>query len=99
MPRSVYEEMKNYGTTTPQRYDAASVLMLDFVDFTEMAISNDPGSLISELNDIFSAVDQIVELFGCKRIKTMGGAYLAVSGLPEPTPDHTYNITKVALRL
>jgi len=99
MPRSVYEEMKDYGTTTPQRYDSASVLMLDFVDFTEMAIANDPGSIVSELNDIFSAFDRIVELFGCERIKTMGDAYLAVSGLPEPTPDHAYNIAKVALRL
>jgi adenylate cyclase len=99
MPRSVYEEMKDYGTTTPQRYDAVSVLMLDFVDFTEMAVSQDPTALIAELNDIFSAFDRIVELFGCERIKTIGDAYLAVSGLPEPTPDHAYNIAKVALRL
>lgn len=99
MPRSVYEEMKDYGTTTPQLYDAASVLMLDFVGFTDMAVSRDPTALISELNDIFSAFDRIVELFGAERIKTIGDAYMAVSGLPEPTPDHAYNIAKVALRL
>ncbi len=99
MPRSVYEEMKNFGTATPQRFDQASVLMLDFVDFTEMALARDPGGLIAELNDIFTALDRIVELFGCERIKTIGDAYLAVSGLPEANPDHIQNIARVALRV
>lgn len=99
MPKAVYEEMKDFGTTTPQRYDNASVLMLDFVGFTDMAISRDPGAIIAELNDIFSAFDRIVELFGCERIKTIGDAYMAVSGLPEETPEHAHNVARVALRL
>lgn len=99
MPRSVYEEMKDFGTTTPQRFDSASVLMLDFVGFTSMAVSRDPSALIAELNDIFSAFDRIVELFGCERIKTIGDAYVAVSGLPEANTDHADNIAKVALRM
>ena len=99
MPRTIYEELKDYGTTTPQRFDNASVLMLDFVDFTEMAISHDPSGLIAELNDIFSAFDRIVELFGCERIKTIGDAYMAVSGVPEETPEHAQNVARVALRM
>jgi len=98
MPRTVYEEMKNFGTATPQRFEQASVLLLDFVGFTDMAVSREPGSLIAELNDLFTAFDRIVELFGCERIKTIGDAYMAVSGLPEPNPDHAANIARVALR-
>jgi adenylate cyclase len=99
MPRSVYEEMRDYGTATPQKFECVSVLMLDFVNFTEMAVSHDPGKTIAELNDIFSAFDRICELFGCERIKTIGDAYMAVSGLPEAVPDHADNIAKVALRM
>jgi adenylate cyclase len=99
MPRTVYAELSEYGTTTPQRFDEATVLMLDFVGFTEMAISRDPGALVAELNDIFSAFDRIVELFGCERIKTIGDAYMAVSGLPDANPEHAVNIAKVALRM
>lgn len=95
MPKSVYEEIKDFGSTTPQRFDFASVLMLDFVDFTEMAVSRDPGLLISELNDIFSAFDRIVELFGGERIKTIGDAYMVVSSVPE----NAQNIARVALRM
>ena len=99
MPRSVYEEMKDYGTVTPQRFDDASILMLDFVDFTEMAVSRDPSALISELNDIFTSFDRIVELFGCERIKTIGDAYMAVSGLPEANPEHAQNAARAGLRM
>jgi adenylate cyclase len=99
MPKSIYEEMKDFGTTTPQKYDSASVMMLDFVGFTEMAISRDPTALIAELNDIFSTFDRIVDLFDCERIKTIGDAYMAVSGMPESAPGHAANIAKVALRM
>lgn len=99
MPRSVYTELKDFGTTTPQRYEAASVLMLDFVGFTSMAIARDPSAVIAELNDIFSAFDRIAELFGCERLKTIGDAYMAVSGVPDANVDHASNIAKVALRM
>lgn len=99
MPRAVYEELKDFGTTTPQRFEAASILMLDFVGFTEKALSHDPSATISELNDIFSAFDQIVEMFGCERIRTMGDGYMAVSGMPEANPEHAVNVARVALRM
>lgn len=99
MPRTIYEELKDYGTTTPQKFDEVTVLMLDFVGFTEMAISHDAGAVVAELNDIFSAFDRITELFDCERIKTVGDSYVAVSGLPEANPDHARNIAKVALRM
>jgi len=98
MPKSVYQELREFGTTTPHKFDQASVLMLDFVGFTEMAVSRDPASTIAELNDIFMALDRIAELFGCERIKTIGDAYLAVSGIPDSNPDHPQNIAKLALR-
>jgi adenylate cyclase len=99
MPRRVYEELKDSGTTTPQSFASASVLMLDFVDFTEMAVARDPSALIAELNDIFTSFDRIVEHFRCERLKTIGDAYMAVGGVPEPDPDHEHNLARAALRM
>jgi adenylate cyclase len=99
MPRAVYEEMRDSGFTTPQRFDEATILMLDFVGFTEMAISRDPTALITELNDIFTVFDRIVEHFGCDRMKTIGDAYMAVSGLPEANVDHAESIAHAAIRM
>jgi adenylate cyclase len=99
MPKAVLEELKDYGATTPQRFDDASIVMLDFVGFTDMAISEDAAAIITELNDIFSTFDRIVETFNCERLKTIGDAYIAVSGVPEDAPEHAQNIARVALRM
>ena len=97
MPESVYKELKTFGVTTPQRYDEASILMLDFVGFTKMSVDHDPSTIITELNDIFTAFDRIAEQHGCERIKTIGDAYVAVAGLPEPATDHAQSIARLAL--
>ena len=97
MPKSVLQELKEFGVTAPTRYEDASVIMIDFVSFTEMDIADDPAAVVTELNDIFTNFDRIVEQFGCERIKTIGDAYMAVSGVPEKDPDHAHHIARVAL--
>lgn len=99
MPRSVYEELRDFGTTTPQSFESASILMLDFAGFTEMAISRDPGALIAELNDVFTSFDRIIEHFHCERLKTIGDAYMAVAGVPEADPEHAVHLARAALRM
>lgn len=99
MPRTIYEEWKEFGVTAPQRFDRAAVLMLDFVSSTDMDIAADPPALVAELNDIFTSFDRIVEQFGGERLKTIGDAYMAVCGVPEPGADDPRNIARIALRM
>ena len=98
MPRAVYDELKTFGVTTPQRYEEASVLMLDFVGFAARSMETDASELVSELNDLYTNFDRIAEQFGCERIKTIGDAYITVAGLPDPTPDHAKAIANTAIR-
>ncbi len=72
--------------------------MLDFIGFTKMVAEEDPNVIVAELNDIFTAFDRISEQFGCERIKTMGDAYLAISGMPDPNPDHARAVVICATR-
>ncbi len=99
MPKSVYDELKEFGITTPHHFDCVSILILDFARFTSMSISHDASALVSELNDIFTAFDRIVENFGCERIRTIGDSYMAVGGVVDAGPDHARSIAKVALRM
>lgn len=99
MPKSVYEEMKDIGTVTPQLFDQATVLVLDFVGSSGIAVSRGPGTLVTELNDIFAVFDRIADMYGVERIRTVGDAYMAVSGLPIQTPDHAHNVARMALRM
>ena len=72
--------------------------MLDFVGFTDFAEENDPTVTLSELNDVFTAFDRISEQFGVERIKAIGDAYLAVSGMPEAAPDHATAVANCEVR-
>jgi class 3 adenylate cyclase len=99
MPRSVYEEYMTFGSVAPRLFEPVSVLMLDFVGFTDMAAAADPTVTVSELNDLFTAFDRIGELYGCERIKTIGDCYMAVAGLPHPNPDHARSVAQCALKM
>ena len=99
MPRSVYEEYTTFGSVAPRLFEPVSVLMLDFVGFTEMAAAADPTVTVGELNDIFTAFDRIGELCGCERIKTIGDCYMAVAGLPHPHPDHALAAARCAVKM
>ena len=99
MPRTVYQEYMTFGSVAPRLFDPVTVLMLDFVGFTQMSVAEDPNITVAELNDIFTAFDRIGELHGCERIKTVGDCYIAVTGLPHPTPDHATSAMKCAAKM
>jgi adenylate cyclase len=98
MPRSVYEEYKTFGVVTPRLYPSVSVLTVDFQGFGRTVETLDPGVIVSELNDIYTAFDRIGEQFGCERIKTIGDMYVTVAGVPDPMDDHAGAVASAALR-
>ena len=81
LPKKAVEELKMFGITKPEKFDNLSILFLDFVGFTKITTQLDPVTLFNELNDLFHNFDEITYEHGCERIKTIGDAYLAVSGL------------------
>lgn len=97
LPAEVAEELKLNGHTKAQHYDEATVLFTDFVNFTQTAERLEAEELLSELNTCFTAFDNIMERYGLEKIKTIGDAYLAVSGLPLPHPDHAVKAVSAAL--
>jgi class 3 adenylate cyclase len=44
--------------------------------------------LVFEINEIFEAFDNIIGKYNLEKIKTIGDAYMAVSGLPDEKEDH-----------
>ncbi|OJV55801.1 MAG: hypothetical protein BGO31_17055 [Bacteroidetes bacterium 43-16] len=97
LPQEVAEELKEKGASKAQYYDEVSVLFTDFVNFTAIAQKLGVEELLEELNANFTAFDQIMEKHGLEKIKTIGDAYLAVSGLPVKNTDHALNAAAAAL--
>lgn len=98
MPRSAYDEYKNFGVVEPTKYSLVSVLELDFVGFYDAIKNIPPATIVSELNELFSAFDRIGEQFGCERIKTTGDTYLCISGMHDVGQSHADAVANAALR-
>lgn len=96
LPKKVANELKATGRTLPERFESCTVYFSDIANFTSTSEKLDPVFLISELNDIFTTFDAIMEKYGCERIKTIGDAYMAVCGLPVPVPDHAQRMVNAA---
>jgi class 3 adenylate cyclase len=99
LPARIADQLKQTGRTTPELFKDVTVLFSDFVGFTRLAFQMPPEILIEELNEIFTAFDEIFEANGCERIKTIGDAYLAVCGMPAANPGHAVNVLRAAVEV
>jgi len=69
------------------------------VDFTRSSDRSTPERVVQVLDDLFTAFDRLAERHGLEKIKTIGDAYMAVGGLPEPRPDHAEAVAEMALAM
>ncbi len=99
LPAQTAEELKLHGKAKARRYEAVTVLFTDFQSFTTIAEQIPPEELVQELDDCFRAFDEIVSQFGIEKIKTIGDAYLCVSGLPAPKGTHAEDAIRAALAM
>jgi class 3 adenylate cyclase len=99
LPKKVIKELKERGNTSPEIFKNVTVLFSDIVGFTDISTKLPVETLISELNDIFTMFDVIIEKHSCERIKTIGDAYLAVCGLPEDDSNHCKNLVGAATEM
>jgi len=97
LPKKVADELKENGFSEPQAFDNVSVFFSDVVGFTTISKDLEAKYLIKELSEIFTNFDLIIEKYNCQRIKTIGDAYLCVSGMPDPEPRHAHNLVNASL--
>ncbi|MDZ7936152.1 MAG: adenylate/guanylate cyclase domain-containing protein [Emticicia sp.] len=99
LPHEVAEELKLNGESIAKHYDEVSVLFTDFVNFTQKSEELGVQKMLNELNVCFTAFDEIMEKYGLEKIKTIGDAYLAVSGLPTINVNHAQNAVNAGLEI
>ena len=51
------------------------------------------------LNGLFTRFDAAAHDLGIEKIKTIGDAYMAVCGLPEPVANHAERMVRMAIRM
>ncbi|WP_375280818.1 adenylate/guanylate cyclase domain-containing protein [Pseudooctadecabacter sp.] len=81
MPETVSRELREIGSVTPQRAANATVMFTDFVEFTRQTEQLDPTELVAILDHYYSAFDRIAAEHRVEKVKTIGDAFMCVSGL------------------
>ncbi len=97
LPEEVANELKVTGGAAARYFENVTVLFTDFVNFTEAGERMTPAQLIDELHACFKGFDEIIGKYNIEKIKTIGDAYLAVSGLPVAAVQHAENIVGAAI--
>jgi CheY-like chemotaxis protein len=99
LPGRIACELLETGGCAPQLFPDTTVCFADIVDFTSACSRLAPETVIGELNDIFTAFDQITTLHNCERMKTIGDAYLFACGVPLKNPAHARQVATATLEM
>lgn len=79
LPEDVAARLRE-GEAVADAFSDVSVIFIDIVGFSRLAKALSPGHLVKMLNAIFLLADTCAERHGVEKVKTIGDAYLAVSG-------------------
>ncbi len=99
LPKDVAEELKTTGQVEPKFYEVGTVLFTDFVGFSHIAQNLSSERLIKDLDECFQIFDELAGEYGIEKIKTIGDAYMCISGVPTPDASAVQNIIRFALDL
>lgn len=99
LPKSIADELKEFGKAKARKYEQVSVLFSDFVNFTSLSEKLAPEELVEELDKCFKAFDFIISQYeDIEKIKTIGDAYMCASGLTG-RKGMPYNIIRAAMEM
>ena len=88
LPAPVIQRLNDGETHIVDRFVGATIIFADIVEFTPLVARMDAGDLIKELSNLFTAFDDLATQHGIEKIKTIGDAYMAASGIPSHREDH-----------
>ncbi len=63
------------------RHDQVTVMFADITGFTPMCSLQEPMTVMSFLNNLFSRFDDLLDIFGVYKVETIGDCYVVAGGL------------------
>ena len=97
LPEPIAERLKEEPGVIADKFEKATILFADLVNFTQISTTMSATKLVYLLNEIFSSFDELTEKHGLEKIKTIGDAYMVAGGIPIVRPDHAEASAEMAL--
>ena len=79
--------------------DSVTVLFCNIAGFNEIVSTHNPWELVTLLDSIYTAFDEIAEECGCEKIETVGEVYMAAAGLNAPDSSHHIACVNMAIKM
>jgi len=99
IPVAIARRLKHGEERIAEAYPETTVLFSDIAGFTPWANQTEPARVVGLLDDLFTRFDRLVAECGLEKIKTIGDAYMAVAGAPEPMAHHADAALTMARRM
>lgn len=97
LPEEIASELKEKGKVQAKKFESATVLFTDFLDFTKLSESLEPVKLIKSIDYYFNKFDEISTKYGLEKIKTIGDSYMCAGGLPIVNKTHARDAILAAI--
>ena len=100
LPVKIVERLKESpDQQIADKYEDATVIFADLVGFTPLSQKLGISRTTNLLNQLIGELDNLAKDLKVEKIKTIGDAYMAVTGVPSVQDDHAERIGKFALGL
>jgi class 3 adenylate cyclase len=99
LPGSISSRLLAGERTIADEYPSVTVIFADIVGFTQLAARLPAENVVGLLGRLFARFDELVAERGLEKIKTIGDAYMAAGGLPEPLEDHATRVVDLGLAM
>jgi class 3 adenylate cyclase len=99
LPGPIAVRLKGGEARIADNFADVTVLFADIVNFTVLSSRVPADELVGLLNGLFTRFDNIAQKLGIEKIKTIGDAYMAVSGLPQLRSDHAKVMVEMGLAM
>ena len=99
LPAPIANRLRGGEQGIADGFAEVTVAFADLVGFTALTSEMPPQEVVTFLNGLFTRFDVAANDLGIEKIKTVGDAYMAVCGLPEPVANHAERMVRMAIRM
>ncbi len=97
LPDSVVDRLREHPEEPiADAFGDASILFSDIEGFVPLSKRLGAERTVALLNEMMRRFDGLADKYGVEKIKTIGDAYMAVAGLPQPVADHADRLAHMA---
>jgi adenylate cyclase len=99
LPSAIVRELKATNEVKPRRHENVAIMFSDIVGFTPFCDKREPEEIVSHLQQLIVAFEELAIEHDILKIKTIGDSFMAACGLLNPVPNPVFNCLRCGIRM